>query len=251
MSRWSRNRLAPVAATVAFFATAAVGAFLGSYTPHWTGSALNAARAEATSLGEQVAGNEARLHDLLERNETLQERLIESEQTVARLQQTLGESGELADRYSKIVAEHGALQVAYQSLEAETHSFARIHTPELPSDVLLFDHSVPGVTFTSAVCSGSMEPNISCNDLLILYEPSVSDLREGDVIYFRRQNADCTGPLEDRYMLHRIKRVSAGTEGLRFQTQGDALAGPDRCLVPPGDVLYKLVANIRDARMQR
>jgi len=252
-----RTRLIPLAIGFVTVLGAAGGAFLGGYAPQWFGSALDEARAEVASLRLEVMAQEAVLEDVRARAERLEEQVLARERTVATLEQALGERGDLADRYTSLVAQHSTLQVEHQALQtshdalvARADSLRVIRTPELPGDALLLDRSVRGVTYTTAVCSGSMEPNISCDDLLLLYEPSVSDLRVGDIIYFRRQAPNCSGPMDGRFMLHRITRVTAGSEGLRFQTKGDALAGPDSCPVPAEDVMFKLLTNVRNARVQ-
>jgi signal peptidase I len=225
---------------------AALGAFAGGLLPHWTPSA----RAEADLLGQQVAVQEARMDELRATVASLRTTLSERERTIAQLEDALEHLGPLSAQYAELAATYGALQVEHEELTRELGSLVRIQTPELAGNALLLDKSVKGVKYSGAVCSGSMEPNITCNDLLLMYEPRVTDLRVGDIIYFRRQAPGCNGALEDRFMLHRITKVTAGAEGLRFHTRGDALAGPDACSVPAHDVLYKLLANVRNARIQ-
>ena len=152
------------------------------------------------------------------------------------------------EQYAQLQSRFDATEADYQALLAWTSALVPIRTPELSGDALLLDRSVPNVTYTGAVCSGSMEPNITCDDLLILYRASVTDLDVGDIIYFRRPNADCTGHT-DRFMLHRISRVIAASNGLSFETKGDAFSTADACLVPSQDVLYKLLTSVRDARV--
>ncbi len=95
-----------------------------------------------------------------------------------------------------------------------------------------------------------MEPTISCDDLLVLYEPdSITDLDAGDVIYFRKQAPSCGSSLVGRFTLHRIQTVVSSSDGIFFRTRGDAFASNDRCLVPASDVLYKLLTAVRNARV--
>src|SRR5690606_11196723 len=165
-------------------------------------------------------------------------------------------SGPLSEQYSQMTSELSTLKAEYTNLQRQhdelvssMEPLVAIRTPELGGDALYLDRSISGVTYTGAVGSGSMEPNITCDDLLILYPPKVTDLGVGDIIYFRRQEPGCTGPMTDRYMLHRIIQVTAGSEGLAFRTQGDALDVADACPVPAVDVLYKLLTNVRNARV--
>ena len=104
---------------------------------------------------------------------------------------------------------------------------------------------------TRPLCTGSMEPTITCDDLLILYEPaSVTDLDEGDVIYFRKPTPDCSSHLDGRFTLHRISNVISNAEGIWFETKGDAFAYPDACLVPADAVQFKLLTTVRNARFE-
>ena len=184
--------------------------------------------------------------------DSLEADLEESEQQVAVLQAQLGQSGDFGERFVELTEQYAELQGQYEQLIEEGQRFASfvpIRTPELPRDALYLDLSVPGVTYSGAVCSGSMEPNISCEDLQVLYKPRVTDLDVGDIIYFRRQNSTCTGAMDDRYMLHRINRVLIGGEGVAFETKGDALTWPDGCVVPAKDVLYKLLTVVHNGRI--
>ena len=122
---------------------------------------------------------------------------------------------------------------------------------QLDGDLLFLDRSVQDVFTTRAICSGSMEPNITCDDLVILYRPAtISDLAVGDIIYFRKRSADCSGSLEGRFTLHRIESLVIGPDGISFRTRGDALSAPDQCLVPEADVLLKLLTTVRGGRIE-
>ena len=98
---------------------------------------------------------------------------------------------------------------------------------------------------------GQHGATITCDDLLILYEPaSVTDLDEGDVIYFRKPTPDCTSTLDGCFTLHRISNVISNAGGIWFQTKGHAFASPDTCLVPADAVEFKLLTTVRNARFQ-
>lgn len=263
--RWrapgQRTRLALIGLGVGVLAM--IGAYLGVHLPAWLNGDLEATRdALAVSQADLVAAN-ARISTLQEERiaqrdtiDDLTAQLGEQERDLGNLQAALGLSGPLTEQYSQMTdelstlkADHTNLQAEYDNLLASMEPLVPIRTPELGGDALYLDRSVGGVTYTGAVCSGSMEPNITCNDLLVLYPPRLTDLGVGDIIYFRRQAPGCTGPMEDRYILHRIVEVTAGTQGLAFRTRGDALEAPDPCLVPAGDVLYKLLTNVRNGRV--
>ncbi|MDA0815638.1 MAG: hypothetical protein O2924_03600 [Chloroflexi bacterium] len=248
---------------VAALVLVAAGAYAGARLPSWGDGALRETQASLQAAEADLLEAQARIDEL--RDERREQQAMVSELTgliadlereVGSLQTSLGLSGPLGEQYTAQTAEladlrtrYNALQVAHTTLEAEAARLVRIRTPELPGDALLLDRGVRGVTYTGAVCSGSMEPNISCEDLLILYTPSVTDLQVGDIIYFPRRSADCSSILEGRFMLHRITAVTAGEAGIQYRTQGDALANPDACPVPANEVRYKLLTNIRGARI--
>lgn len=143
------------------------------------------------------------------------------------------------------------LLAAYRELEADAGRLAQllpVASNELTSPALYIDRSMRQVVTTKAICSGSMEPTITCDDLLVMFEPSsVSELDVGDVIYFRQPASGCGGSIDGRFVLHRISRVISNADGVFFQTKGDALGGPDACLVPVDDVLYELLATVSDS----
>lgn len=147
------------------------------------------------------------------------------------------------ERYAALLVEHEELQALWSNLTP-------IESTGLSSPALYLNRAHDGVAVTKALCSGSMEPTITCDDMLILYKPtSLTDLDEGDVIYFRTPNLSCTGTLDGRFRLHRISNVISGSRGLLFQTKGDADLIPDECLVPSEDVLFKLLTTVRDGRL--
>lgn len=246
--------------------TAAGGAFSGAVVLDWTGTnaELHDERGRAATLERElverearIAGLEERVDELRDENASLQERVTSRDRTIAELEAVLGQSGpmseqyaSLASRYSDLRAQFDSLVESYAELQEGASHLVRIRTPELPGDALLFDRSIDGVRTTRALCSGSMEPSISCNDLLLLYRPDVTDLDVGDVIQFRRQQSDCSGRAESGSILHRIVRVVVNNDGLHFETRGDSLNSSDPCLVPADDVMYKLLASVRNARIQ-
>lgn len=82
---------------------------------------------------------------------------------------------------------------------------------------------------TAVVVSGSMEPALSVDDLIVLHRQT--DYAPGDIITYRNG---------DNLVTHRI--VEKTPKG--FVTQGDANNAPDAQPVCLGDVQGKVVANI-------
>ena len=67
-------------------------------------------------------------------------------------------------------------------------------------------------TFT--IISGSMEPNISVNDLVIIKEVEKNEIKKGDIISFRINGETIT---------HRVTNIETDTNGENlYTTQGDA-----------------------------
>ena len=158
---------------------------------------------------------------------------------------------ELESSYKALQGDYAELRSEHDALVTRFADFVPIETAELSTDALYLDRAVREVAVTRPLCTGSMEPTITCDDLLILYEPaSVTDLDEGDVIYFRKPTADCTDYLEGRFTLHRISNVISNAEGIWFQTKGDVFVNPDRCLVPADAVQFKLLTTVRNARFE-
>lgn len=67
-------------------------------------------------------------------------------------------------------------------------------------------------TFT--IISGSMEPNISVNDLVIIKEVDKSEIKKGDIISFK---------INGEIITHRVINIETDTNGeILYTTQGDA-----------------------------
>ena len=67
-------------------------------------------------------------------------------------------------------------------------------------------------TFT--IISGSMEPNISVNDLVIIKEVEKSEIKKGDIISFK---------INGEIITHRVINIETDTNGeILYTTQGDA-----------------------------
>ena len=180
----------------------------------------------------------------------LVQRLAGSESTQLGFDELAGRHARLEQQHDGLLAEHEGLLAEYEALASRWDQLLPIDSPELPGDALLLDQSVAGVVYTRALCTGSMEPTISCDDLLVLYEPaSVTDLDSGDVIYFRKPAPGCDGFMPGRFTLHRIQAVVSNADGIFFRTRGDAFASADYCLVPAADVVYKLLTAVRNARV--
>jgi len=66
------------------------------------------------------------------------------------------------------------------------------------------------------VMSGSMEPAISTGDVVVAKPMSPMDAKVGDVVTYKEPHAP------GRLITHRVKRMEAQADKVRFTTQGDA-----------------------------
>lgn len=218
---------------------------------------LSAREAEIEVLGGRIAELEGEVAGLRGDLDASARQLTLTEGELAQLEALLAGSEsasqqlvELQARYDALAADQVELQGEHDALAARWANLVPIESTELVENALFLDRSVGQVAVTRPLCTGSMEPTITCDDLLILYEPlSPTDLDEGDVIYFRKPTTDCSGYLDGRFTLHRVVNVISNAQGLWFQTQGDAFVSPDRCLVPADAVQFKLLTTVRDARI--
>ena len=92
--------------------------------------------------------------------------------------------------------------------------------------------AVPGVVGADAsyvVLSGSMEPEISTGDAVIVKSVDPAEIDSGDVITFVRSEGSTP-------ITHRVVEVVETEEGVAFRTKGDANDDPDPALVPAESV---------------
>lgn len=189
---------------------------------------LNASNDLSADLASRLANVEAAVQSTVDL-ETSLEALVD-------------ERDQLRDDLSELNSVFGAQSERLEDLKT-VESFGPIGNP------LLFDESTDAWV-TQPVCTGSMEPTIGCEDLLVVYQPEVTDLDVGDIIIFRRPGLNCEGFVNGSLLLHRITRViSSPTDGLMFETKGDANASIDPCRAPVSTVTGKVLAIIQNSRL--
>ena len=90
----------------------------------------------------------------------------------------------------------------------------------------------------------SMRPTLQTGDLVILKGVDPRTLHKGDIIALRvpKDARSKYGLPAD--IVHRIVEVEHSSNGLVFQTKGDANPGPDVFSTPAGDVVGKMVARV-------
>lgn len=87
------------------------------------------------------------------------------------------------------------------------------------------------------VVSGSMEPSISANDLIVVRKTDASDIREGDVISFYSSDPELRGAVNT----HRVAEVLQDNGHYSFVTKGDANIIEDEYPVRDTDVIGVVV----------
>lgn len=171
---------------------------------------------------------------------------------LASLEAAAQSSVNLETSLSELVAAHDQLQLDYAATLAELQRWSTVREIESfgPQGNPLLINEAADAWVAQPVCTGSMEPAIGCDDLLVVYSPGITDLDVGDIITFKRPAAGCEGTVDGAFLLHRITRVvSANGNGLQFETRGDANAAPDPCLVPVASVTSKVLAVIHDSKL--
>ncbi|MEE8422307.1 MAG: hypothetical protein V3S31_05975 [Dehalococcoidia bacterium] len=259
--------------TLAVLLALLAGATAGGTVAYWARDAevdrvdrrLEAFTVEVIDSGRVIARLTSEAGDLRVEGErqsaTIRELETSLADTAARLDRAETAQGELGLTYVDLLDARDVLQSAFETLEAEREelmaqiaiwsTMTRIDSARLPIDPLLFDPA-SGAAMIRAVCTGSMEPAISCDDTLIAFTPSTQDLDVGDIIIFRAPEPGCAGFSFTSTILHRIVAVQRSAEGqIQFETKGDVLADPDPCPVPATHVLFEVLAIISDSRFDQ
>lgn len=223
---------------------------------------LSALTAEVGATGTSLDQATERVLELSAETTTLRSAVNEKDATIAEMSARLevleaaaaGSSGlqesfdSLVGSYDLLKTENNELQEQLASMVAQWAPVVELETFGPSGNPLLLNKSLDAWV-TEPLCTGSMEPAISCDDLLVVYPPRFTDLNVGDIIIFRRQNAVCNGYVEGGTIVHRITRVtSQAGQGLAFETKGDANLRADPCTVPVTDVTAKVLAVVHDAR---
>ena len=92
------------------------------------------------------------------------------------------------------------------------------------------------------VLSGSMEPNIRVNDVVVTKRKDLSELKEGDVITFLSSDSRFYGVT----VTHRIKEVyyDSASKKYTYKTKGDNNNAEDLALVEGNRILGKVIVKV-------
>ena len=86
------------------------------------------------------------------------------------------------------------------------------------------------------IVSGSMEPTLEINDVVIVKKCPIKELKEGDIITFLQ---------EDRTISHRILRITKDEGELKFITKGDNNEIADKDVVHANNIYGKVLFNVK------
>lgn len=189
---------------------------------------LDASNDLSVDLAERLANVESAVRSTVDLETSFEALVIERDELRDSLSETSSAFEAQTDRLSELTP---------------IESFGPVGSP------LLWDESTTAWV-TQPVCTGSMEPTIGCEDLLVVYRPGITDLDVGDIIIFQRPGPNCQGFVPGGFLLHRITRVvSSPTDGLAFETKGDANFSIDPCRAPVSTVTGKVLAIIKNSRL--
>ncbi len=100
----------------------------------------------------------------------------------------------------------------------------------------------------SVLCTGSMEPTLSCGDSVnVVRSPSQSEVQKGDIVVYYVPS-DCVGTYLDEYIvesysnpkglmvIHRVVEVREDNDARAYVMRGDANALNDPCVIPHENV---------------
>ncbi len=141
-----------------------------------------------------------------------------------------------------------ALSIDYQALLAKWANLQPIFSADAQGEPLRVDIS-SGASPRELVCTGSMEPAIGCDDVVVHFPIDPGDLSAGDVIRFRQLQSDCKTTVPGWFFVHRITGTFLRDGELHFWTKGDANPIGDPCAVAARHVVSKVIAVIYDAEI--
>lgn len=90
------------------------------------------------------------------------------------------------------------------------------------------------------VITGSMEPELEENSIIIIKHTDVSELKKGDIITFKSEDPQVKG----LYVTHRIYDIQESQNGIYFVTKGDANETEDMYVVHEKNIAGKYVKKL-------
>ncbi len=149
---------------------------------------------------------------------------------------------------SQLETEFVSLSIEYQTLLAKWANLQPIFSADAQGEPLRVDLSL-GASPRELVCTGSMEPAIGCDDVVVHFPVDPADISTGDVIRFRQLKSDCTTTVPGWFFVHRVTGTVLRDGELHFFTKGDANSIGDPCAVAARHVVSKVIAVVYDAEI--
>lgn len=149
---------------------------------------------------------------------------------------------------SQLETEFVRLSIDYQTLLAKWDNLQPIFSADAQGEPLRVDIS-SGASPRELVCTGSMEPAIGCDDVVIHFPVDPADISTGDVIRFRQLKSDCKTTVPGWFFVHRVTGTFLRDGELHFWTKGDANPIGDPCAVAARHVVSKVIAVVYDAEI--
>ena len=104
------------------------------------------------------------------------------------------------------------------------------------------------LTAIKPVCTSSMKPTLTCDDVLLVYEPEVTDVDVGDIlVYSLTRDTTCDRDWVGKFV-HRVTDIDYDDGTVYYSLQGDNNRDEDPCLVPHNLVDGKVLAIIKDSK---
>ncbi len=149
---------------------------------------------------------------------------------------------------SELEVEFVSLSFEHQTLLAKWANLQPIFSADAQGNPIRIDVA-SGASPRELVCTGSMEPAIGCDDVVIHFPVDPADVATGDVIRFRQLRSDCTTTVPGWFFVHRVTGTILRDGELHFFTKGDANPIGDPCAVAARHVVSKVIAVVYDAEI--
>ncbi len=263
-SRWERTAGLRRSVGILLGILLAVGAgfMLRSFEVSTLEDQVDSWTAAASRAATELEQNDATLAVATSESTTLQLELQTKNDRLVELEDVAVEYGLLQSTYSALQTAVNAAQVSqseletafvalsfdYQTLQTKWANLQPIFSTDAQGEPLRVDIS-SGASPRELVCTGSMEPAIGCDDVVIHFPVDPADISTGDVIRFRQLKSDCTSTVPGWFFVHRVTGTILRDGELHFFTKGDANPIGDPCAVAARHVVSKVIAVVYDAEI--
>ena len=193
---------------------------------------------ERTKLSQDNSDLQQRIDGLVVTNVSLGDTIQSLKEQNDALGRSLGGLQSKYETLTDMVEDVETLKATILALEEDIAVLEALRKPLVPLDVVE----------TFPVCTGSMEPKITCMDSVVeLRDFRPEDIIVGAVIAFYKPGDDPDNAFTSQ-VLHRVMGIKTEDSVRYFWTKGDANREPDGSWVPEGNVTAYVVSIIEDTR---